>query len=453
MEPLFPKIDREKREIEGVSIDALVSQYGSPLLIFVERIIREKYRRLKEALGQYYPNSQIAYSVKTNYLPAIVNLMKRQGTFAEVVSGFELWLARKLGFKPQEIIFNGPDKKAEDIETALREGIMLNADNREELERIVQISQKLDRETAIGLRVSTAIGPYEWNRFGFNLDDGEAYEAVKKLRKTYPRITIAGLHHHLDSNVKDLQFYAEAAEKVSDFAIKIREDFNVDVQYLDFGGGFAAPGSRWLWHPLWVVADIREYIETIAKIINGKFSGQKPKLFVEPGRYLVDEAGVFLATAIAVKEIKMIRRGDGRAVFVKNPEDIRTDTPVSVQVVTVDSSTASIIKDFAIRQHFTEVIAHAEKRGNSETRILTHIAGNSCVRRDFLGWDLMFPEISANDRLLFFNAGAYTIVRSEQFINPRPAVVMLDEGGVIKCVRNKEQFEDMISLDNLCNEA
>src|SRR3989344_4587463 len=126
MMPLFPHTDIEKKTIEGLDVFALMAQYGSPLLIFTERIILEKYRRLKEALEQYYPHAQIAYSVKTNYLPALMGILKEEGAFTEVVSGFEFWLARKLGFKPQEIIFNGPDKKTADIETALREGIMLN---------------------------------------------------------------------------------------------------------------------------------------------------------------------------------------------------------------------------------------------------------------------------------------------------------------------------------------
>src|SRR3989344_9496339 len=176
MEPIFPSIDVDNETVEGVKIDNLVSQYGSPLLIFSKRIILEKYRKLKDALERHYPNAQIAYSVKTNYLPALVNILKQEGAFAEVVSGFEFWLAKRLGFKPQEIIFNGPDKKTADIETALREGVILNVDNQQELERIGHISQKLDGEATIGLRVCTTIGSYEWSRIGFNLDNGEAYE-------------------------------------------------------------------------------------------------------------------------------------------------------------------------------------------------------------------------------------------------------------------------------------
>src|SRR3989344_9409335 len=126
MIPLFPKLDKNKKTIDGVSVDGLLKQYGSPMFVISERIIKKKYRLFSEALQKYYPNSQIAYSVKTNYLPGVVNTMKTLGCWAEVVSGFEYWLAKKIGFPENQIIFNGPDKKDSELETALKNEAAVN---------------------------------------------------------------------------------------------------------------------------------------------------------------------------------------------------------------------------------------------------------------------------------------------------------------------------------------
>ena len=98
-----------------IPVDHLANEYGSPLLVFAESIIKIKYREVKDVLDKFYPKNKVAYSVKTNYLPALVSILKDCGALAEVVSGFEYWLTKTLSYKDEEIIYNGPDKSKESL--------------------------------------------------------------------------------------------------------------------------------------------------------------------------------------------------------------------------------------------------------------------------------------------------------------------------------------------------
>ena len=420
MIPLFPKLDKNKKTIDGVSVDGLLKQYGSPMFVISERIIKKKYRLFSEALQKYYPNSQIAYSVKTNYLPGVVNTMKTLGCWAEAVSSFEYWLAKKLDFPGNQIIFNGPDKKTDDIERALKDGALINIDNQNELERVITLIQNFDRPIKIGLRVNMKIGKNPWGRFGFDLENGQAFLVVKMLNE-HSNICIAGLHAHIGTNLDEPQRYAETVIKLSDFASKIKNNFDIDLEYLDLGGGFAVPGSRWLNNPIWVVPEIEEYIKDIVDVIEKKWPGKKPKLFFEPGRYLVDESGVFLTTVMNQKKIEL------------------------GQLANVDSSAYTQLQTASYRKNIIEIIQENAPRYNDE--IQTWVGGNSCIGNDFLAQSAPLPELRAGDVLIFYNAGAYTMVRSEQWINTRPAVVMIKENGSVECIRRKEDYENMIALD------
>ena len=194
MIPLFPKIDKNKKTVEEIPVKELLQKFGSPLFIFSERIIRKKYSLFKTALDKYYPNSQIAYSVVANYLPGILRVLKEEGVWAEATSGFEYWLAKKLGFGNNKIIFNGPDKKSDGLLNALRGGAMINTDNFTELERIGALTKKLGEEFSIGIRINVATGESFLSRFGFELESGEAYRILKTLTKKFPKINLCYLN-------------------------------------------------------------------------------------------------------------------------------------------------------------------------------------------------------------------------------------------------------------------
>src|SRR3989344_4672418 len=135
-------------------IKKMVERYGSPLFILSETELKNKYHILRSALTKSYPSSSVAYSFKTNYLPGVCKILKKEGALAEVVSGFEYALAKKLGYSGQELIFNGPAKDNASLEKALVGGSIVNVDNSEELQRIMQIAERHGQVFKIGIRVN-----------------------------------------------------------------------------------------------------------------------------------------------------------------------------------------------------------------------------------------------------------------------------------------------------------
>src|SRR3990167_6219424 len=421
-------------------VDLLIRDHGSPLLIFDESIIKTKYNEIKGALDILYPKNKIAYSVKTNYLPALISILKDCGALSEVVSGFEYWLVKKLGYRNEEIIYNGPDKSKESLEEALTNGAMVNIDSRDEFFSIPFETMK-DEQIKIGIRTNTSTRSLSHQRFGFNLENGEILRFVDEVKKRYPQCVIAGLHIHLSSTIKPSN-YGYITELLSDCAIAIEKKWGDIIGYLDFGGGFLIPGSRFAQKILWDVPNIDEYISSIANVLLKKFPKEKPALIVEPGRYLTDEAGTFIATVINSKFVESHKSDNVNHNLFANTFFETKKHLDYIQIVTVDSSKTSIMKSVSDDKHIK--LLQTGKNLNNGT-YSTYIVGNSCIPPDYLSKKINLPCINKGDKILFSNAGAYSISRSEQFIHPRPAVILIKESGEVTCIRKKETYEDIIS--------
>src|SRR3989344_2119401 len=422
-------------------VDLLIRDHGSPLLIFDESIIKTKYIEIKGALDILYPKNKIAYSVKTNYLPALISILKDCGALSEVVSGFEYWLGKKLGYRHEEIIYNGPDKSNESLEEALVGGAIVNIDNREEFFSL-PFEKLKNKKIKIGIRTNTSVRPFSHQRFGFNLENGEILSFVNEIKTKYPQCAIAGLHIHLGSVMKP-SHYEDIAERLSDCAMAIEKKLGDFVQYLDFGGGFLVPGARSRRRIIWDVPEINEYIKRITNVLNKKFTNGKPCLIVEPGRYLVDEAGTFITTVLNTKFAESFQDKNKIHNLLANILLKTKKNSLTIQIVTIDSSKTSILKSLSDGKH----IKLLPKKDNLENKNYpTYIVGNSCIPSDYLTREIELPRLNKGDKILFSNAGAYSISRSDQFIHQRPAVILIKENGEIKRIRQKETYEDMISL-------
>lgn len=416
---LLPKIDEKNKTIEGVDINFLISRFGSPLFMASEKILRQKYRLLKSALQKYYPNFQIAYSYKTNYLLGVCFLFKQEGALAEVASDFEYDIATRINYLPKDIIFNGPYKTDEYIKRAIVGDCRLNADNVYEIARIESISKSYGKKAKIGIRVNANIGFLPWNRFGFNIESGEAYNIFKTIKNNCKNIDIVGVHTHIGTNINRLSFYKKAADLISDLINRVTKDFNFKIEYLDLGGGFASEGARPLEKKEWKVPHIKKYASLIAGVLNKELKPPKPLLILEPGRFLVDEAFVLTTRVVTTKYIKGIRSVD------------------------VDAS-LNILPSAYTRKHLIKVIKNKQKDGKKE---LTDIYGISCMQTDLIESGKQLPPISEGDILVFYNAGAYSIVLSNQFIHPRPAVIIIGKNKKVGVLRRKEGTGDILHLD------
>ena len=182
-----PSYTRKVRtEIDGVAIADLVARFGSPLFVYSERTIRQKYRELRTAFSTRYPNVVFGWSYKTNYLNAICRVFHQEGSFAEVVSGFEYEKARHNGMPGHQIIFNGPWKDLDSLRRAVAEGALIQVDNRDEILTLERLAEELDASIEVGIRVHVDTGTHAvWSKFGFNAEDGEALRMIGWIRITH----------------------------------------------------------------------------------------------------------------------------------------------------------------------------------------------------------------------------------------------------------------------------
>jgi len=404
--------------IDGIKIEDLMNQYGSPLYIFSERTIKNSVEDLKRAFSLRYQKVQIAWSYKTNYLDAICRVFHKNGSWAEVVSGFEYDKAVRNGVKGENIIFNGPGKTSADLEKAARNGSFIHLDHLDELFLLADVCQKNDLEARVAVRINMDIGIYpKWDRFGLNYENGEAWDAINRIMIN-PRLKLVGLHTHIGTYIMSVDAYRIAATKVADLAAGIAAKFNHNISYIDMGGGFASKNTL---RGAYLSGEdttpsFDEYAEAITSaIINSQIKPDNlPTLILETGRALIDNAGYIAGTVLANK-----RLSDGRRATIVD--------------VGVNLLFTSLWYDHKIHP----LISHS---GIVEE---TTIYGPLCMNIDVLRPSLMFPSLKRNDRFVLTRTGAYNNTQWLQFITMRPNVVLIDMERNVHLIRKAETLEDV----------
>ena len=408
-------------KIDGVSIDDLASEFGSPAFVASASVIKHNCRAWRAAFSSVYPNIEVAYSYKVNSVPAILGIIHGEGLWAEAASGFEYEIARRMGVPGSSIVLNGPYKKKEELGKAVKEGALINADHMEEIELLEEIAREEGGPIDIGIRVSMETGIDQMpDRFGFNIESGEAERAAERASRD-KLIRVTGLHVHLTSYIvepheeggmpakhvrliwpKDPRAYRKAAEEMTRFSKEMERRFGFRIKYIDMGGGFPAVDS------------IAPYVEVVTGPILAGFGKDGPPLLIlEPGRAIVSDAVHLVTTVVAVKEL----RGGVRAVVVDSGINI---LPTSFW-------------------RFQDIEC-AEERGGGLREATVY--GPLCLQTDIIG-KCKLPDLKAGDRLVVKNVGAYNIPQSSTFIFPRPPIVIIEEGKP-RIIRKGETLDDVL---------
>jgi diaminopimelate decarboxylase len=412
----FPRID-------GVPIRSLIQKYGSPLFVTSEQTLRRKYRDLKRAFSLRYPKVQISYSYKTNYLSAICAVLQDEGAFAEVVSGFEYEIARALNVNGENIIFNGPHKTKEELKRAVSENAIINIDNYDEIYALEEIAKEMNTTIPVGIRLNMEIGAMHWDRFGFNYESAQAFEAVKRIQSG-GLLKLRGLHCHAGTYNDNVEIYRTMAEKFVQFYQIIKEAFTIKLEYWDIGGGFASintlhsaylPGSQ-------TCPSFDQYAEAICPVLmRGPFSGNDiPTLMMEPGRALVDEAMHLVTSVISQKRFT----SGGKAY-------------------NVDAGVNLLFSSWWYRYEMQPI------QDNGATIEDVSVYGPLCMQIDCVRQSVGLPPMRKGDALIIKNVGAYNFSQSMQFIQPRPAIVMISQNGDIHLIRGNETTEYLKQLESV----
>ncbi len=410
--------------IEDVAVKDLIEKYGSPLFVISEKKIRENIRKARQSFETRYPKVQFAWSYKTNYLDAVCRTFHQEGSWAEVVSGFEFAKALNNGVDGTKIIFNGPDKSDDDLKMAIEHGALIHIDHLDEFYSVKNISEKLNKKAMVAIRVNMDTGIYPmWDRFGFNYENGQAWDALNKIMRT-DNLELVGLHTHIGTFMLAPSAYSAAAYKLADLAVGIREKYNHHIKYIDMGGGFASqntlkgaylPGKD-------VNPTIDDFAEAITSaLINSNFKNdQLPLLVLETGRALIDDTAYLLGTVISNK-----RLSDGRRTTI-------IDVGVNILFT-------SFWYDHKITpaQPFTQYTED------------TVLYGPLCMNIDVIRDNINLPLLNKGDHFVIHHVGAYNMTQWMQFITLRPRIVMIDENKNVHVIRERETLESLLEKESV----
>ena len=398
---------------ENVFLKDIADKVKTPFYVYSYNGIIYNFNRMKNALSRFNP--LICYSLKANSSIALCKILSSLGAGADVVSGGELYLALCAGFPPQKIVYAGVGKTSEEIEYALEKNILLfNVESEEELEEIATISSRLGKKANIALRVNPDVDPetHDYittgkieNKFGIDLEKArKLFEKIKKIKSLSPR----GIHMHIGSQIKSIQPYIKAIQKVKEFIEEIQKKIDIKLDFFDIGGGFGiAYREEEKDFPL------EEFADKITHILP-----KNMRLIVEPGRYIVGNSGVLLT--------KVLYRKKGREKYF----------------IVVDAGMNDLIRPSLYGTYHRVLPVEKESPHNILRKV--SIVGPVCESGDFFVKDFDFPEIKKEKLIAILDAGAYGFSMSSNY-NARPRcseVLVKEEKWWV--IREREEYEDLL---------
>ena len=276
----------------------------------------------------------------------------------------------------------------------------------------------------IGLRVNLATGSTPaWDRFGFNLEGGQALAAVERL-VAGGKLRLAGLHCHIGTFVLEPDAYRVAARKLTELANELKNRFDITLDYLDLGGGLA---SRNTLHAQYLPGDeatpsLPQYAEALADGLETLEYDQAelPTLILESGRALIDDAGTLITTVVATKRLADSRRA-----------------------IIVDAGVNVLFTAFWYRHELRPAV---QRPGRPEA---TAVFGPLCMQIDVIRETTMLPPLQVGDPLVVRHVGAYNVTQWMQFITLRPAVVLIGPKGVVDRIREAETITDVTGPERM----
>lgn len=415
--------------VSGVDTVELAKEYGTPLYVMDEAMIRSACQRFKKSIDEFYGGAGlVCYASKAFSCKEIYRIVDSEGVGADVVSGGELYTAASVGFPMDKVCFHGNNKTDEELELAVEKKVgRIIVDNVYELERLDKLAEKKGVTANIMFRIKPGIDAHTHNfvktgqidsKFGFALETGEAFEAVKKAVEL-KNVHLVGLHCHIGSQIFDIDPFVHAAEVMLGFIAKIKDELSFEVKELNLGGGF---GIKYTNEDK--PCAFEKYMECVSvkvKEICAEKGIKLPFILIEPGRSIVAPAGLTLYTVGGIKEIPNIR------------------TYVSIDGGMGDNPRYALYKS----EYDIEV---ANKAGEEKTETIT-LAGKCCESGDLIGENMPVQHVEVGDTIAVLATGAYNYSMSSNYNRLcKPAVVMVKDGKT-RVIVKRETLEDLIRND------
>jgi diaminopimelate decarboxylase len=424
----FIEIKNNSLYIDNVNAMDLVKEYGTPLYVMSESHIRNQMNMLKERFMDKYENTLPLFASKSFSCLEIYKIASEYGIGIDCVSAGEISIALKAGFDPDKIYFHGNNKLPSEIEYALSHGVChFVVDNFYEIELIEEIADGLNAKVYATVRVTPGVyaGGHDYIRvgakdtkFGFSSHDNSYLKAIGIILKS-KNIIFEGIHCHVGSQIEEIQAYVLAMQKFVELAYTIYDEYGIVIKKLNAGGGFGIQYTE-VDHPL----DFDLVVETIVNIINTGFEArgwERPMIMIEPGRFVVGNAGVTLYTVGSIKDIPNIRK-----------------------YVSVDGGMNENIRPALYQAKYDAIIVN---KAEEEKDALVTIAGKNCESGDILIKDIKMANPQPKDILAIFSTGAYHYSMSSNYNQiPKPAVIFV-KNGKSRTVIRRQTFDDLTIYD------
>lgn len=409
---------------EGVDLEQVAAKVGTPVYVYSASTIEDHYRRLDAALAGL--DHQICYAVKANSNRVVLRLLNKAGAGFDIVSGGELFRVLAADGQPGRCTFAGVGKSREEIEYALEQGVYcFNLESEAELAYTERIAAGRGVRAPIALRVNPDVesGSHHYittgrseNKFGIALDRVRAvYEAAARM----PHIAIRGVQMHIGSQITEAAPFAEAIAKISPLVLKLKKDY--DIEFFSIGGGLgivyesslASGSGDWWKRGETGTLTIEEYATAIVPALRKLGL----RILLEPGRFLVGNAGVLLTRVRYIKDT-------GHKKFA-----------------IVDAGMNDLIRP-ALYQSYHEIVPMREPE-SAECEIVD-VVGPVCESGDFFAQERAMPPLAEGDLVAIMSAGAYGFVMASNYNSrPLPAEVLV-RGDTFGMIRQRQTLADLV---------
>lgn len=419
------KIDDKQLVIGGIKAKDLVSEFGTPLYVMDEDLLRNTCKEYYSNFRCNEENNRVAFAGKAFLTVEMVKLIKEEGLCLDVVSGGELYTAYKAGLPMERIYFHGNNKTIDEIDFGVKLGVgRFIVDNVYEIDKVNEVAESYGKVQDIYLRITPGIEAHTHDyiktgqidsKFGFAPVGDIIMSAVKKSMEL-KNINLAGLHCHIGSQIFELDPFKDAAEVMLNLINKIKKETGHLIKELDLGGGFGIYYTE-----VDAPKTTKEYCAAVLNKVDEVCSNlglERPILTIEPGRSIVGNAGLTLYKVGSIKDIPAVRK-----------------------YVAVDGGMTDNIRPALYQAKYECGLAN---KMNEEVVEKVTIAGKCCESGDILISDTMLPMVEPGDILSIMSTGAYGYSMSNNYNKiPRAAVVMV-MNGVARLVAKRESYEDLI---------
>lgn len=420
--------ENQQLMIGSYRVSDLADTYQTPLFIMDEALIRSKMRTFKDVFQSPLCASQVIYASKAFLNLAMCQLVNEEGLFLDVVSGGELYTAHKANFPMEKILFHGNNKTPDELKMAIGLNVgRIVVDNLTELEHLISIQN--NQTINILLRVNPGIEAHTHeyiatskhdSKFGVSIFDESTIDLIK-LANTQTGINFKGLHCHIGSQILDGLSFIKEIDVLLDYVHALKQNHSIEVDEINIGGGFGVAYTKGE-----VEMDIKHTLPQILEHVYAyttSHSIKTPKIFIEPGRSIVANAGITVYKVGAVKT-----------------------THNKKNYVFVDGSMADHIRTALYQAKYEAALIDRMDEPNSNHYT---IAGRACESGDIIIHDCELPEVKLNDYLAVFTTGAYHYSMSSNYNRIlKPAVIFVNNDKA-RVVNKRETYEDLVRQDCL----